>query len=175
MIVPPDFLLAHPDLLSSLPDRPACLLLRPEACCADAAVVLRRTMPMSTDALSEVLSAVHLTGSVFFDVTAKSPWVAEAPPAAQIAHQVTPGAVSWSIMSSPAVRAGYRWWEMPNSSQSGSRKGILQSFRTATRTWFPARRACAPNRILISTAGPRMTTHCPSRCDLAATVRPTRI
>jgi len=49
-------------------------------------------MYMSTDALSDVLSAVHLSGSVFFDVTAKSPWVAEAPPAAQIAHEVTPGA-----------------------------------------------------------------------------------
>ena len=47
---------------------------------------------MSTDALSDVLSAVQLSGSVFFDVTAKSPWVAEAPPAAQIANDVTPGA-----------------------------------------------------------------------------------
>jgi len=47
---------------------------------------------MSTDALSDVLSAVQLSGSVFFDVTAKSPWVAEAPPAAQIADQVMPSA-----------------------------------------------------------------------------------
>jgi AraC-like DNA-binding protein len=47
---------------------------------------------MSTDALSDVLSAVQLSGSVFFDVTAKSPWVAEAPPAAQIADEVMPGA-----------------------------------------------------------------------------------
>ncbi|MGA8156388.1 MAG: cupin domain-containing protein, partial [Rhodoplanes sp.] len=47
---------------------------------------------MSTDALSDVLSAVHLSGSVFFDVTAKSPWVAEAPPAAQVANEVTHGA-----------------------------------------------------------------------------------
>jgi hypothetical protein len=47
---------------------------------------------MSTDALSDVLSAVQLSGSVFFDITAKSPWVAEAPPAAQIANVVTPGA-----------------------------------------------------------------------------------
>ena len=45
---------------------------------------------MSTDALSDVLSAVQLSGSVFFDVTAKSPWVAEAPPAAQIADEVMP-------------------------------------------------------------------------------------
>jgi AraC-like DNA-binding protein len=47
---------------------------------------------MSTDALSDVLSAVRLSGSVFFDVTATSPWVAEAPPAAQIANEVMPGA-----------------------------------------------------------------------------------
>jgi AraC-like DNA-binding protein len=47
---------------------------------------------MSSDALSDVLSAVRLSGSIFFDVKAKSPWVAEAPPAARIAHQVTPGA-----------------------------------------------------------------------------------
>jgi AraC-like DNA-binding protein len=53
---------------------------------------LRGILPMSTDALSDVLSAVHLSGSVFFDVTARSPWVAEAPPAAQIANEVTPGA-----------------------------------------------------------------------------------
>lgn len=42
---------------------------------------------MSTDALSDVLSAVHLSG-FFFDVTAKSPWVAEAPPAAQVANDL---------------------------------------------------------------------------------------
>ena len=47
---------------------------------------------MGTDALSDVLSAVRLSGSVFFDVHGKSPWVAEAPSAAQIADKVTPGA-----------------------------------------------------------------------------------
>ena len=47
-------------------------------------------MPTNTDALSDVLSAVRLSGSVFFDVTAKSPWVAEAPPGAQIANEVAP-------------------------------------------------------------------------------------
>jgi AraC-like DNA-binding protein len=49
-------------------------------------------MPMSTDTLSEVLSAVRLSGSVFFDVIARSPWVAEAPASAQIANKVAPGA-----------------------------------------------------------------------------------
>lgn len=47
---------------------------------------------MNTDALSEVLSAVRLSGSVFFDVIAKSPWVAEKPAAAEIVHDVAPGA-----------------------------------------------------------------------------------
>jgi AraC-like DNA-binding protein len=47
---------------------------------------------MSTDVLSEVLSAVRLTGSVFFDVSATSPWVAEAPASGTIAANVSPGA-----------------------------------------------------------------------------------
>lgn len=47
---------------------------------------------MTTDVLSEVLSAIRLTGSVFFDVLAASPWVAEAPPSAEIAAAVMPGA-----------------------------------------------------------------------------------
>jgi len=47
---------------------------------------------MTADVLSEVLSAVRLTGSVFFDVTARAPWVAEAPPSAEIAQAVMPGA-----------------------------------------------------------------------------------
>jgi cupin len=47
---------------------------------------------MTADVLSEVLSAVRLTGSVFFDVSATAPWVAEAPPSAQIANSIRPGA-----------------------------------------------------------------------------------
>jgi len=43
---------------------------------------------MATDVLSEV----RLTGSAFFNVTAVSPWVAEAPPSAQIADAVKLGA-----------------------------------------------------------------------------------
>src|SRR5690242_376280 len=56
---------------------------------------------MSTDALSDVLSAVRLSGSVFFDVTARSPWVAEAPPGAQHAieyHVVTRGSCWISLI-----------------------------------------------------------------------------
>jgi AraC-like DNA-binding protein len=81
MLVLPDFMLARPDVL---PARADLLSSR--------ALVLRRNTPVSTDALSEVLSAVRLSGSVFFDVTATAPWVAEAPAAAQIAGMVAPGA-----------------------------------------------------------------------------------
>src|SRR5512143_2627660 len=91
MIALPDLLLARPDRLSSLPDRPACVSPQP-ARCGGCGNRLEGVLQMSTDALSDVLSAVQLSGSVFFDVTAKSPWVAEAPPAARIANDVTPGA-----------------------------------------------------------------------------------
>jgi AraC-like DNA-binding protein len=47
---------------------------------------------MTPDVLSEVLSGVRFTGSMFFDVTAAAPWVAEAPPSAQIADAVMAGA-----------------------------------------------------------------------------------
>jgi len=46
--------------------------------------ICRSFLAMTADVLSEVLSAVRLTGSVFFDVSATAPWVAEAPPSAEI-------------------------------------------------------------------------------------------
>src|SRR6516225_9129255 len=90
MIALPDFLLAHPDLVS-LSDRPVVPLYPPRPARGHRNLV-SEVIQMSTDALSDVLSAVRLSGSVFFDVTAKSPWVAEAPPGAQIANDVMPGA-----------------------------------------------------------------------------------
>lgn len=44
------------------------------------------------DVLSDVLAAVRLTGAIFFDSTFHSQWVAEAPRASTIAHQVMPNA-----------------------------------------------------------------------------------
>lgn len=46
----------------------------------------------SVDVLSEVLSAVRLRGAVYYSVTASTPWVAEAPPARELAPLVMPGA-----------------------------------------------------------------------------------
>lgn len=45
-----------------------------------------------SDPLSEVLRAVRLSGAVFFDVEARSPWVAEAPRAASMGPFIMPGA-----------------------------------------------------------------------------------
>ena len=61
--------------------RPAALSDRPEP-----------TVSGGADVLSDVLRAVRLTGAVFFDFELSSPWVAEAPPAADIAAKVMPGA-----------------------------------------------------------------------------------
>jgi hypothetical protein len=44
------------------------------------------------DVLSDVLLAVRLTGAVFFDVDARSPFATETPGAAVIGDQVLPGA-----------------------------------------------------------------------------------
>ncbi len=47
---------------------------------------------MTSDVLSDVLAAVRLTGSVYFDFDLKAPWVAEAPPSREVASRVMPGA-----------------------------------------------------------------------------------
>jgi AraC-like DNA-binding protein len=47
---------------------------------------------MPVDVLSDVLRAVRLTGSVYFDFDLSSPWVLEAPPARDIVDAVMPGA-----------------------------------------------------------------------------------
>lgn len=46
----------------------------------------------TADLLSDVLQQVQLSGAVFFDVDARAPWVADAPPARDLAAFVMPGA-----------------------------------------------------------------------------------
>jgi Cupin len=47
---------------------------------------------MTADALSDVLKTVRLTGATFFEVVAKTPWVAESPRRDLILPRVLPGA-----------------------------------------------------------------------------------
>lgn len=64
---------------------------------------------MSTDTLSDVLRAVRLSGAVFFDVQAGAPWVAEAPPARDVAPFIMPGAehvIEYHLVLSGSCYAG---------------------------------------------------------------------
>lgn len=47
---------------------------------------------MASDALSDVLKTVRLTGATFFDVIARAPWCAEQPTREQVLPKVLPGA-----------------------------------------------------------------------------------
>ena len=82
-------------------DRPAAATDRP--------IVARteRGAVMNTEVLSNVLSAVRLTGAVFFEVDATSPWVAEAPPSAELADLVLPG--SQHVIEYHAIVEGSCW------------------------------------------------------------------
>lgn len=62
---------------------------------------------MTADPLSDVLRAVNLTGAVFFDVAAASPWVAAAPAAPLIAAHVHPRAQH--VIEFHVVTAGTCW------------------------------------------------------------------
>lgn len=47
---------------------------------------------MTADPLSDVLKTVRLTGSAFFEITGRAPWVAESPPCEMILPKILPGA-----------------------------------------------------------------------------------
>jgi AraC-like DNA-binding protein len=61
------------------------------------------------DVLSEVLRAVRLRGAAYFSVDASSPWVAEAPPARELAPYVMPGAehvIEYHVVTSGSCYGG---------------------------------------------------------------------
>jgi AraC-like DNA-binding protein len=62
---------------------------------------------MSGDPLSGLLGAVKLTGAVFFDIDATSPWVAETPAGPAIAARIMPQ--SQHLISYHAVTRGGCW------------------------------------------------------------------
>lgn len=59
------------------------------------------------DVLSDLLRAVRLTGAIYFDIDASSPWVGESPGTAEIAAAVMPGVEH--IISFHAVLSGSCW------------------------------------------------------------------
>lgn len=62
---------------------------------------------MTSEVLSDVLRTVRLTGAIFFDVTSRAPWVAEAPPTADLAEMVMPGAEH--VIEYHVVLSGVCW------------------------------------------------------------------
>jgi len=67
------------------------------------------------DVLSDVLSAVRLTGAVYFDVRAREPWVAETPATTRICANVMPAfehAISFHIMLD-----GWCWAQLADESE----------------------------------------------------------
>lgn len=65
------------------------------------------------DVLSDVLSAIRLTGAVFFDVERRAPWVAATPQAESIAHLVMPDAEH--VIMFHVVIEGRCWAEILHS------------------------------------------------------------
>lgn len=127
---------------------------------------------MATDVLSDVLSAIRLTGSAFFDVAAASPWVAEAPPSAEIVEAVMPGAQH--AIEYHAVISGTCWITLvggapfePVQLREGDIAVIPQGEAHAVSS-APAMRAapeieahrrpaddsCLPFRIMVGQEGP---------------------
>ncbi|HTE43052.1 MAG TPA: AraC family transcriptional regulator [Steroidobacteraceae bacterium] len=64
------------------------------------------------DALSDVLQAVRLTGTIFFDVQATAPWVAQTPPGPSVVDAIFPG--SKHLISYHVLTHGSCWMEMEN-------------------------------------------------------------
>lgn len=62
---------------------------------------------MKEDVLSDVLRTVKLSGAVFFDVAASSPWVAAAPAASILAPLVLPGAQH--VIEYHVITSGTGW------------------------------------------------------------------
>ena len=67
---------------------------------------------MANDTLSDVLRAVRLRGSVFFNISGGSHWAAEAPPSKEIAPLLMPGAEH--VIEYHAVTRGSCWAGIPD-------------------------------------------------------------
>jgi hypothetical protein len=81
---------------------------------------------MIADVLSDVLRAVRLTGAVYFDFEASSPWVAEAPASREIAHVVMPG--SERVIEYHVLVSGTAWGHAVGHPPMSLREGDVLIF-----------------------------------------------
>ena len=66
-----------------------------------------RESHITQDTLSQVLRSIHLRGAIYFNVEGAAPWVAEVPPACEMAAVVMPGADH--VMAFHIVTQGACW------------------------------------------------------------------
>jgi AraC-like DNA-binding protein len=95
------------------------------------------------DVLSDVLRAVRLTGAIYFDIDASSPWVGESPGTAEIAAAVMPEAEH--VISFHAIVSGSCWAAL------GDGTGPAQQMNAGDVVVFPGG---APN-VMSSSPGAR--------------------
>ena len=75
------------------------------------------------DALSDVLQTVRLTGSIFFDIRAISPWVAETPEGRSVVAAMFPG--SEHMMCYHVITQGTCWVSVPGEEPLALRAGDI--------------------------------------------------
>jgi len=81
---------------------------------------------VTTDVLSDVLSAVRLTGAVYFDFELSAPWIAEAPPSREVAHLVLPNAQH--VIEAHLVAHGTCWGALVGGEPLRLREGDVLAF-----------------------------------------------
>jgi AraC-like DNA-binding protein len=81
---------------------------------------------MNTDVLSDVLSAVHLSGAVYFEFNVSPPWAFAAPPSREIAANVMPGAQR--VIEYHLIAKGSGWGYMVGQSAIRLQEGDLLIF-----------------------------------------------
>lgn len=96
-------MLGHPDLLIEGTRNSCGLIIRPGK-------LTDRPWGSVMDVLSDVLLAVRLTGAVFFDVEARSPFATESPAVEAIADKVMSGA--GHVISFHTMTEGSCWAEL---------------------------------------------------------------
>ena len=118
------------------------------------------------DVLSDVLRAVRLTGAVYFDIDAGSPWVGKSPGTAEIAAAIMPGVEH--VVSFHAIISGSCWASLGDGSGSPLRvnAGDVVVFPVSAECHGDPRPNCAANRIWRCTTA-RSTPICPSHSSTA--------
>ena len=110
---------------------------------------------MNGDVLSDVLRAIRLTGAVYFDYELTSPWVAEAPPAAELSKYVMPG--SDRLIEYHVIARGSCWGHRVGDEPIRLREGDILVFPQGdphVLSSYPGMRAEPDMSAFVQRTGP---------------------